>query len=253
MLRISSPSFTYSNSAVMIQRIDVSPEEFGELRKPAWSIGALNVEPDSVLAGRSGSGLPHLKRELHCVVRDSRDEDMPRIQTIYGFHVLHGLASFEEEPPSVDELSRRRADVLDRGLPYLVAETGGVVVGYSYAAPYRSRPAYRFTVENSVYVDHNLRRRGAGYALLSVLIARCVERECRQMIAVIGDSENVASIALHERLGFIRIGTLRKVGFKFGHWVDSVLMQRPLGPDEPVAVERDQPVAAWSSGAQPGA
>jgi L-amino acid N-acyltransferase YncA len=211
------------------------------------------VEPDNVLAGRSGSTPPHLKRELHCVVRDSRDEDMPKIHTIYGFHVLHGLASFEEEPPSVDELSRRRADVLDRGLPYLVAETGDVVVGYSYAAPYRSRPAYRFTVENSVYVDHNLRRRGAGYSLLSALIARCVERECRQMIAVIGDSENTASIALHERLGFIRIGTLRAVGFKFGRWVDSVLMQRPLDPDEPVAAGCDEPVAAWSSGAQPGA
>jgi L-amino acid N-acyltransferase YncA len=180
---------------------------------------------------------------------------MPKVQAIYSFHVLHGLASFEEEPPSVDELSRRRADVLDRGLPYLVAEMAGVVVGYSYAAPYRPRPAYRFTVENSVYVDHNLRRRGAGYLLLSALIARCVERECRQMIAVIGDSENMASIALHERLGFIRIGTLRAVGFKFGRWVDSVLMQRALAlnPDEPVAVDRDHPVAARSSGARPGA
>jgi phosphinothricin acetyltransferase len=210
------------------------------------------VEQDNVLAGRSSGALPHLKRELHCVVRDSRDEDMPKIQAIYGFHVLHGLASFEEEPPSVDELSRRRADVLDRGLPYLVAETGGVVVGYSYAAPYRSRPAYRFTVENSVYVDHNLRRRGAGYALLSALIARCAERECRQMIAVIGDSENRASIALHERLRFIHVGTLRAVGFKFGRWVDTVLMQRALNPDEPVAIDRD-PVAAWPSGARPDA
>jgi L-amino acid N-acyltransferase YncA len=223
------------------------------LHKPAWSLGACNVEPDNVLAGRSGSSLPHLKRELHCVVRDSRDEDMPKIHAIYGFHVLHGLGSFEEEPPSVDELSRRRADVIARGLPYLVAEMGGVVAGYSYAAPYRLRPAYRFTVENSVYVDESLRHRGVGYLLLSALIARCVECECRQMIAVIGDSENLASIALHERLGFIRIGTLRAVGFKFGRWVDSVLMQRPLDPDEPVAVDRDQPVAAWSSGAQPGA
>jgi phosphinothricin acetyltransferase len=113
------------------------------------------------------------------------------------------------------------------------------------------RPAYRFTVENSVYVDYNLRRRGAGYLLLSALIARCVERECRQMIAVIGDSGNMASIALHERLGFIRIGTLRAVGFKFGRWVDSVLMQRPLDPDEPV--DREHPAAAGSPGARPGA
>src|SRR6266446_8084032 len=237
----------------MILRIAVSPAGFGDLPKPAWSIGAHNVNRHNVLAGRSRSALPHRERKLHCVVRDSRDEDMPKIHAIYGFHVLHGLASFEEEPPSVDELSRRRGDVLDRGLPYLVAEMGGVVVGYSYAAPYRSRPAYRFTVENSVYVDHNLPRRGAGYSLLCALIARCAERECRQMIAVIGDSENMASVALHERLGFIRIGTLRAVGFKFGRWVDSVLMQRPLDADEPVAVDRDQPVGAWSSGAQPGA
>jgi phosphinothricin acetyltransferase len=211
------------------------------------------VDPDNVLADRSRSALPHLEGKLDCVVRDSRDEDMPKIHAIYGFHVLHGLASFEEEPPCIDELSRRRGDVLGRGLPYLVADMGGVVVGYGYAAPYRSRPAYRFTVENSVYVDHNLRRRGVGYVLLSALIARCAERECRQMIAVIGDSENVASIALHERLGFIRIGTLHAVGFKFGRWVDTVLMQRPLDPDEPVAVDRAQPVAAWLSGAQPGA
>jgi L-amino acid N-acyltransferase YncA len=223
------------------------------LRKPAWSLGAYNVEPDNVLAGRSGSSLPHLKRELHCVVRDSRDEDMLKIHAIYGFHVLHGLGSFEEEPPSVDELSRRRADVIARGLPYLVAEMGGVVAGYSYAAPYRLRPAYRFTVENSVYVDESLRHRGVGHLLLSALIARCAERECRQMIAVIGDSDNLASIALHERLGFIRIGTLRAVGFKFGRWVDSVLMQRPLDPDEPVAVDRDHRAAASSSGARRGA
>jgi L-amino acid N-acyltransferase YncA len=178
---------------------------------------------------------------------------MPRIHAIYGFHVIHGLASFEEEPPSVDELNRRRADVLDRGLPYLVAEMGGGVLGYSYAAPYRSRPAYRFTVENSVYVDHNLRRRGVGSSLLCALIARCIERECRQMIAVIGDRENMASIALHERLGFIRVGTLCAVGFKFGRWVDSVLMQRALNPDELVVIDREQPVAAGSSGAKPGA
>jgi phosphinothricin acetyltransferase len=178
---------------------------------------------------------------------------MPKIQAIYSFHVLHGLASFEEEPPSVEELNRRRADALDRGLPYLVAETGGVVVGYSYAAPYRSRPAYRFTVENSVYIEEDLRRRGVGYLLLSALIARCIACKYRQMIAVIGDSENRASIALHERLGFIRVGTLHAVGFKFGRWVDSVLMQRALDPDERVAGDREQPVAAQSSGAQPGA
>jgi L-amino acid N-acyltransferase YncA len=234
----------------MIQRIDVSPEEFGELPNLAWST---NVDPDSFPAARSCGARSHVEPKLHCIVRNSRDEDMPKIHAIYGFHVLHGLASFEEEPPSVDELSRRRAGVLDRDLPYLVAEMGGVVVGYSYAALYRSRPAYRFTVENSVYVDHNLRRQGVGYLLLSALIARCLERECRQMIAVIGDSENMASIALHERLGFIRIGTLRAVGFKFGRWVDTVLMQRALNPDKLAASDREQPVVAQRSGARPGA
>jgi phosphinothricin acetyltransferase len=237
----------------MMRHIDISPEEFGELHKPAWSKRAYNVEPDNFPAGHSRTALPHIKRKLDCVIRESRDEDMPKVHAIYGFHVLHGLASFEEKPPGVDELSRRRADVLGRGLPYLVAEMGGGVAGYSYAAPYRSRPAYRYTVENSVYVDHNLRHRGVGHALLSTLIARCAEREFRQMIAVIGDSENTASIALHERLGFVRVGTLRAVGFKFGRWVDSVLMQRALKPDESVAVDREQPVAAWSAGARPGA
>jgi L-amino acid N-acyltransferase YncA len=211
------------------------------------------VDPDNFSAARSRSAISHVEPKLDCVVRNSREEDMPRIHAIYGFHVLHGLASFEEEPPSVDELNRRRADVLDRGLPYLVAEMGGVVLGYSYAAPYRSRPAYRFTVENSVYVDHDLRRRGVGYLLLCALITRCIERECRQMIAVIGDSENMASIALHERLGFVNVGTLRAVGFKFGRWVDSVLMQRALDPDERVAVDREEAVAGRSAGAQRGA
>ena len=124
---------------------------------------------------------------------------------------------------------RRRGDVLGRGLPYLVAEVDHQVVGYSYATPYRSRSAYRFTLENSVYVDHRLNRRGIGQALLSALIARCEKGEWRQMVAIIGDINNVASIALHERLGFRRVGTLQAVGYKFGRWVDTVLMQRALG------------------------
>jgi phosphinothricin acetyltransferase len=166
---------------------------------------------------------------MSCPVRDSRDDDVERIAAIYAHHVRHGLASFEEEPPSADEIAGRRADVLGRGLPYLVAEVDHEVVGYSYAAPYRSRSAYRFAVENSVYVDHRLVRAGIGRALLAALIARCEAGEWRQMIAVIGDSANVASIALHQRLGFVPAGTLRSVGYKFGRWVDSVLMQRPLG------------------------
>ncbi len=141
----------------------------------------------------------------------------------------HGSASFEEEPPSAEELARRRADVLGRGLPYLVAEIDGEVVGYAYASPYRARSAYRFSIENSVYVDHRRHRRGIGRALLAALIERCERGARRQMIAVIGDSANVSSIALHEQLGFRMVGTLRSVGFKFGRWVDTVLMQRELG------------------------
>jgi phosphinothricin acetyltransferase len=169
---------------------------------------------------------------MNCVVRDLREGDIACVQAIYAFHVLHGLASFEEEPPSAEELAHRHADIRARGLPYLVAERDGEIVGYSYAAPYRTRSAYRFTVESSVYVDHLQHRRGVGYALLSTLIARCGADGWRQMVAVIGDSKNVASIALHQRLGFQPAGTLRAVGHKFGRWVDSVLMQRELGADE---------------------
>jgi len=166
------------------------------------------------------------------VVRDSTNTDMPAVRRIYAHHVLHGLGSFEEKPPSVVELQRRRGDVLGRGLPYLVAEIDGTVAGYSYATPYRSRSAYRYTLEDSVYVDETMNRRGIGRALLSALIARCDNGHWRQMIAVIGDSNNLASIALHESLGFRLVGTFRAVGFKLGGWVDTVLMQRELGGGE---------------------
>jgi L-amino acid N-acyltransferase YncA len=164
-------------------------------------------------------------------IRDSREEDIANVHAIYCFHVLHGLASFEEEPPAASELARRRADVLARNLPYLVAERDSEIVGYSYAAPYRIRAAYRFTVENSIYVDHRLNRNGIGRALLSALIARCRTGGLCQMVAVIGDSGNLASIALHQRLGFQMTGILHAVGYKFGRWVDSVLMQRALAAE----------------------
>jgi L-amino acid N-acyltransferase YncA len=166
---------------------------------------------------------------MTCTIRDSREDDMAEVAAIYAHHVLYGAASFEEEPPALDEMTRRRADALDRGLPYLVAERDGRVVGYSYATPYRARSAYRFTIENSVYVANELGGAGIGRALLAALIARCEAGEWRQMVAVIGDSHNAASIGLHAKLGFRPIGTLRAVGFKFGRWVDSVLMQRELG------------------------
>lgn len=162
------------------------------------------------------------------LVRDARDEDIPAIRAIYAHHVLHGTASFEEEAPSVEEIGRRRADVLSRGLPYLVAEVDSRVVGYSYASPYRARPAYRFSIENSVYVEHGRGRGGVGRVLLAALIERCEQGPWRQMIAVIGDSANAASIGLHASLGFRNVGTFTDVGFKFGRWLDSVLMQRAL-------------------------
>lgn len=164
------------------------------------------------------------------LIRDSEPRDVTAIQAIYARHVLHGLASFEEEPPDADEIARRREAVLARELPYLVADDGGEVLGYAYAAPYRTRSAYRFTVENSVYVREGLAKRGIGRSLLMELIERCERRGCRQMIAVIGDSGNAASIGLHAALGFRMVGVLENVGFKHGRWVDSVLMQRALHP-----------------------
>jgi L-amino acid N-acyltransferase YncA len=146
--------------------------------------------------------------------------------------VLHGLASFEEEPPSVDELARRYRDVAARGLPYLVAEYGAEVVGYGYCSPYRARSAYRYALEDSIYLREDMAGRGIGKRLLEELIRRCAGLGYRQIIAVIGDSANAASIGVHAACGFLRVGTLRSVGFKFGRWVDSVYMQRPLGPGD---------------------
>lgn len=163
------------------------------------------------------------------LVRDANETDMSAVAAIYAKHVLHGLASFEEVPPPLDEMKSRRAGVLKLGLPYLVAELDGHLVGYSYATFYRARPAYRYTVEDSVYVADGLHGRGIGTVLLAELIARCERGPWRQMLAVIGDSGNTPSIALHRRLGFAPCGTLASVGFKLGRWVDSVFMQRALG------------------------
>jgi len=163
------------------------------------------------------------------IVRDTTEADMPTIQTIYAQQVLHGLATFEEVPPTADELLSRRKSVLGVGLPYLTAELKGQVVGYSYATAYRPRPAYRNTIEDSVYVAEGMQGRGVGGALLTALISRCEAGPWRQMIAVIGDSNNTGSIALHERFGFRMVGTLDATGFKLGRWIDTVLMQRALG------------------------
>ena len=157
---------------------------------------------------------------------------MPAIHSIYAHHVLHGLATFEEEPPSVEELERRFRDVTGRGLPYVIAEVGGVIAGYGYCAPYRPRSAYRYTLEDSIYVRHDMTGRGVGRSLLEELIRRCETLGYRQIIAVIGDSANAGSIGVHAACGFLRVGTLRSAGFKFGRWVDSIFMQRPLGPGD---------------------
>lgn len=162
-------------------------------------------------------------------IRPAGEADMPAVQAIYAHYVLHGLGTFEETPPLVEEMSSRRGLVLSQGLPFLVAEIDGRVVGYCYAAPYRPRPAYRYTIEDSVYVQDSLRGSGLGAALLGELIARCQAGPWRQMVAVIGDSGNAGSIALHRRWGFQPVGTLRSVGFKLGRWVDTVIMQRALG------------------------
>ena len=163
------------------------------------------------------------------LIRPAAAQDLTAIQSIYAYHVLHGLASFEEEPPSVEEMRRRYEEVTAQGLPYVAAEDNGEVLGYGYCTLYRSRSAYRYTLEDSIYVRHGLQGKGIGKALLAELVARCQVLDYRQMIAVIGDSANAASIALHASLGFVRAGNLRSSGYKFGRWVDSVLMQLPLG------------------------
>jgi L-amino acid N-acyltransferase YncA len=163
------------------------------------------------------------------VIRDSRDDDVGAVASIYAHHVLTSAGTFETEPPDAAEMAARRSSVLSAGLPYLVAEVDAVVAGYAYATVYRSRAAYRFTAEDSIYVHPAHMGSGVGRALLTALIARCEALGCRQMIAVIGDRENTASIRLHERAGFVMAGTLRSVGFKFGRWIDTVRMQRTLG------------------------
>ena len=151
------------------------------------------------------------------------------MQEIYAHHVREGLASFEEAPPALEEMRSRYEAVTACGLPYLVADLGGSIAGYGYCGPHRPRSAYRYTLEDSVYVRHDMAGRGVGGALLGALIGRCEALGYRQLIAVIGDSAHSASIGLHASFGFLRVGTLRSVGYKHGRWVDSVIMQRPLG------------------------
>jgi phosphinothricin acetyltransferase len=162
-------------------------------------------------------------------VRPAAPADIPAITRIYAHAVRHGTASFELDPPDEAEMLRRQRTLLDAGYPYLVAESDGAVAGYAYAGPYRARPAYRFSVENSIYIAPDMHRRGIGRVLLERLIAECETRGYRLMIAVIGDSAQTPSIELHRAAGFKLVGALEGVGYKFDRWLDTVLMQRALG------------------------
>jgi phosphinothricin acetyltransferase len=164
------------------------------------------------------------------IVRASTEADVVRCAEIYAHHVLHGTASFEVDPPDLVEMKRRRAAVLDIGLPHLVAEREGRVLGYAYAGNWRPRPAYKFSVEDSIYIDKDAVGQGVGKALLPVLIEQCTALGKRQMVAVIGDSAQTPSIELHRAAGFRMVGAVENVGYKLDRWLDSVLMQRALGP-----------------------
>lgn len=173
------------------------------------------------------------ERSAAALIRDAGETDLPEVQAIYAHHVLTGPGSFEEQPPDVAEIAKRRRAVTGAGLPFLVAELGGKVVGYAYAAPFRPRPAYRNTVENSVYVAPGAEGRGIGRALLVKLIERCTAAGKRQMIAVIGGGyDNTASARLHAALGFKQAALLKSVGRKFDRWLDTLMMQLPLGPGD---------------------
>jgi L-amino acid N-acyltransferase YncA len=162
-------------------------------------------------------------------IRPATPADIPAITRIYAHAVRHGTASFELEPPDEPEMLRRQRALLENGYPYLVAESDETVMGYAYAGPYRTRPAYRYTVENSIYIAPEAHRRGIGRALLDRLITECETRNYRLIIAVIGDSAQAPSIELHRAAGFKMVGAFEAVGYKFDRWLDSVLMQRPLG------------------------
>lgn len=170
------------------------------------------------------------------IIRASTLTDIAAAQAVYAHHVRTGTASFELEPPSLEEMARRRLALTDKGLPWLVAERDGRLLGYAYAGPYRTRPAYDWTLEDSIYIAPDAHGQGIGKALLTRLIADCTALGYRQMVAVIGDSANAGSVGLHRSCGFHHAGVLQAVGWKFGRWIDSVLMQRSLGDgaNEPI-------------------
>lgn len=164
------------------------------------------------------------------LIRPSTPADLPAVTAIYGWNVLNGTGTFELEAPDEPEMARRRDDVLSKGLPWLVAERDGVVLGYAYANHFRPRLAYRFCLEDSVYLAAGAKGQGLGRLLLAELLARCEAAGARQMLAVIGDSANLGSIGVHRTLGFEPIGVMKAAGWKFERWLDVVLMQKSLGP-----------------------
>ncbi|MDC8771321.1 GNAT family N-acetyltransferase [Roseateles albus] len=172
-------------------------------------------------------------------IRPSADADIGAIQAIYALAVQQGTGTFETETPSLEEMGRRRAEVLGRKLPWLVAEAGGRVLGYAYANYFRPRLAYRFCVEDSIYLHPDVRGMGLGKLLLAELIARCEQQGARQMLAVIGDADNQGSIGIHRSLGFQHTGVLKSAGWKFGRWLDVVMMQRELGQGDQNSPEAD--------------
>lgn len=176
--------------------------------------------------------LPESYTENALELCDASEADMVEVQKIYAHHVIHGLSSFETEAPTLEEMPLRRRNVLGKGLPYLVARQFGQVLGYCYLSPYRPRYAYRFTVEGSVYIAEAHQGKGVGKSLMAEAILRAERGGWRQMMAVIGNSENIASLRLHQSLGFHVIGQLTGVGFKHGRWVNTIMMQRTLGEGE---------------------
>jgi len=163
------------------------------------------------------------------LIRPSRDEDVPAITAIYAHHVLHGTGTFETEPPSIADMRTRRADVLSKGLPYLVAEQDGKIAGFAYGNWFKPRPAYRYSVEDSIYLAPDQHGQGLGRALLAELLARCEAVGIRKVMAIVGDSANAGSIGVHQALGFTQVGTIDACGWKFGAWRDIVIMQKTLG------------------------
>ena len=166
------------------------------------------------------------------LIRPSTADDLPAISAIYGWNVLNGTGTFELEPPPASEMARRRDDVLSKRLPWLIAERAGAVLGYAYANHFRPRPAYRFCVEDSIYLAADAKGEGVGRVLLAELVARCEAAGARQMLAVIGDSANLGSIGVHRALGFEHVGVMKSAGWKFDRWRDVVMMQKTLGPGD---------------------